>query len=296
MIDWQLVREVSRSFYLTLRFLPRPVRASTTLGYLLARAADTIADRETIPLAERREVFAQVKAALAGEPGAAFPESLPTTGLPEGEARLLRSLPHLAEEMHRSEDADLLRDLLGKITDGQAFDLDRFHTENVEVLTTEELEQYTYEVAGSVGEFWTRLGKRHLGAFAVRPQAEMEELGIRYGKGLQLVNMLRDLPNDLEVGRAYLDASSLGHLFGRARGYIDAGFDYAAALRSGRMRYATVLPAALALPTLDRIEAVGAEFPVKVSRRETNAVLRKCWPAFLWRRGARAARSNAGWL
>ena len=43
----ELLRDVSRSFYLTLRVLPRPVRPQIGLAYLLARATDTIADTAT---------------------------------------------------------------------------------------------------------------------------------------------------------------------------------------------------------------------------------------------------------
>ena len=39
-----ILKRVSRSFYLTLAILPRPVRDQIGLAYLLARAADTIAD------------------------------------------------------------------------------------------------------------------------------------------------------------------------------------------------------------------------------------------------------------
>nr|MBR9810877.1 squalene/phytoene synthase family protein [bacterium] len=40
----KVLKDVSRSFYLSLRFLPKGFRAPTSIGYLLARASDTIAD------------------------------------------------------------------------------------------------------------------------------------------------------------------------------------------------------------------------------------------------------------
>jgi len=40
----KVLKDVSRSFYLSLRFLPEGFRTPTSLGYLLARASDTIAD------------------------------------------------------------------------------------------------------------------------------------------------------------------------------------------------------------------------------------------------------------
>ena len=44
-----LLKSVSRSFYLTLRVLPTGMRDPVGLAYLLARAADTIADTSLIP-------------------------------------------------------------------------------------------------------------------------------------------------------------------------------------------------------------------------------------------------------
>ncbi|MFM8358454.1 MAG: squalene/phytoene synthase family protein, partial [Verrucomicrobiota bacterium] len=48
-----LLRDVSRSFYLTLWILPSSVRRPIGLAYLLARATDTIADTALLPAAER---------------------------------------------------------------------------------------------------------------------------------------------------------------------------------------------------------------------------------------------------
>ena len=49
----QLLAAVSRSFYLTLKALPKELREPISLAYLLARTADTIADTgsgELVPL------------------------------------------------------------------------------------------------------------------------------------------------------------------------------------------------------------------------------------------------------
>src|SRR6187431_2802735 len=62
-----LLREVSRSFYLTLRVLPRPVRAQIGLAYLLARTTDTIADTDVIPVAGRLRALEQLRRRILGE-------------------------------------------------------------------------------------------------------------------------------------------------------------------------------------------------------------------------------------
>src|SRR5947209_2603298 len=48
-----LLASVSRSFYLSIRLLPRDVRAPIGLAYLLARASDTIADSADAPVETR---------------------------------------------------------------------------------------------------------------------------------------------------------------------------------------------------------------------------------------------------
>src|SRR5262245_59559653 len=67
-----LLRNVCRSFYLTLRVLPEAIRPQISFAYLFARASDTVADTEAVPLAERlgilrelREWFRRPKAGTA---------------------------------------------------------------------------------------------------------------------------------------------------------------------------------------------------------------------------------------
>ena len=50
----QLLRDVSRSFYLSIRVLPAPLRQPVAVGYLLARATDTLADTAQLPAGQRR--------------------------------------------------------------------------------------------------------------------------------------------------------------------------------------------------------------------------------------------------
>jgi len=50
-----ILKGVSRSFYLTIRALPPGVRQPVAVAYLLARAADTIADTRALPPQERLE-------------------------------------------------------------------------------------------------------------------------------------------------------------------------------------------------------------------------------------------------
>jgi farnesyl-diphosphate farnesyltransferase len=126
------------------------------------------------------------------------------------------------------------------------------------------LDDYTWRVAGCVGAFWTKLGFLTLGSlFSTAPEAALLEAGIAYGKGLQLVNILRDLPEDLRNGRCYLPVPNPADrvlLLGfhqrwmeKAGPMIDQGFSYAGSLRSRRLRVASVLPAMIARETLHKM-------------------------------------------
>ena len=160
-----------------------------------------------------------------------------------------------------------------------------------------ELEEYTYLVAGCVGEFWTRICFAHLKNFGDLREGEMSSLGKRYGQGLQLINILRDLGDDLRQGRCYLPADELGSLGltpaeilgdpGRvepilkkwrekAQDAIAAGVEYAATIRSRRVRFATALPALIGARTLALLREAGASAMtrrVKVSRSEVRKII-----------------------
>ena len=71
-----LLKSVSRSFYLTLRVLPTGMRDPVGLAYLLARAADTIADTSLIPPEKRMELLLSLRSQVNNFPDE---EALPCT-------------------------------------------------------------------------------------------------------------------------------------------------------------------------------------------------------------------------
>src|SRR6185312_14508592 len=61
-----LLKEVSRSLYLTLRILPRSIRPQIGLAYLLARTTDTIADTDLLPVEERLQALDHLRQRIHG--------------------------------------------------------------------------------------------------------------------------------------------------------------------------------------------------------------------------------------
>jgi farnesyl-diphosphate farnesyltransferase len=254
-----LLREVSRSFYLTLRILPASIRPQISVAYLLARASDTIADTEVVPRERRLEILRGMQAgSIHSVTELAEQQALPA------ERTLLRRLDDCYRMLAELDAADrqLIADLLHIIIGGQIFDLERFPGRP---LTDEELDRYTYMVAGCVGEFWTKMCQAHLPGM----EALMVEEGIRFGKGLQLVNILRDVGDDQRRGRQYLPRlDELPLWLDRAVEHLDAGWRYTLAIPADqkRLRLACVWPIWIGLKTIARLRRARASERAKVSR------------------------------
>ncbi len=231
-----LLRDVSRSFYLTLRVLPAPVRRQIGLAYLLARATDTIADTALVPVERRLQALDELRGRIQGsrtialnlEQLAKAQPALPGGGL-HAERVLLERIEEALTALGQftTEDQRLVRAVLETITGGQELDLRRFEvgeehrTTNIQhptstegalrsLRTMAELDDYTYRVAGCVGEFWTEICRANL--YPQHPFTDYAAFladGVRFGKGLQLVNILRDLPRDLRQGRCYIPSDEL---------------------------------------------------------------------------------------
>ena len=196
-------------------------------------------------------------------------------------------------------DRNDIRLLLEKIARGQMLDLQRFdNPQEIRALNTAaELDEYTYLVAGCVGEFWTRLCFRHVRQFSILTEDEMLALGKRYGMALQLINVLRDAGSDLRAGRCYFPEHELTavHLtpsqilsepeqfqpiyrtwLEKAKAGLMSGMEYSRAIKNRRVRAATVLPALIGARTLALLNASGLaalQQTVKVARSEVRAMI-----------------------
>ncbi|HWX21907.1 MAG TPA: phytoene/squalene synthase family protein [Candidatus Binatia bacterium] len=210
------LRDVSRSFYTTLRVLPSSIRPQISLAYLLARTTDTIADTQLVPLDLRLAALQQLCERIQGTRTGPldFGDLVRHQGSPAERLLLENCQASLALlEGFSPADITLIREVLTTITSGQELDLRRFagaSPEQIKSLEKDaELDDYTYRVAGCVGEFWTRLCRAHLFPQAYLKDSWLLAQSVRFGKGLQLVNILRDLPADLRQGRCYLPTERL---------------------------------------------------------------------------------------
>ncbi len=308
-----LLRATSRSFYLTLRVLPRAIRPQIALAYLLARTADTIADTEIVPLNQRLDALQKLRERILGKNRAPLDfNALAAQQGPPPEKLLLEKANDSLDALHQfsAEDQKSIRDVLATITSGQELDLRRFAPREqpapgtrqiIALETAAELDDYTYRVAGCVGEFWTKLCRTH-----VFPGAKLDEYrflmnGIRFGKGLQLINILRDLPADLKKGRCYLPLEKLEPLqlspqtllspanekhflplfhehLDKAESHLRAGWDYTnlVPFSQFRIRLACAWPILIGVKTIEQLRSAGVtelRQGVKISRSKVRYLM-----------------------
>ena len=303
-----LLKQTSRSFYLTLRVLPAAIRPQIGLAYLLARTADTIADTELVPPEQRLDALKRLRERIQGSSTA----PLNLAGLAQHQGSSAEKL--LLEKVEDSltllqtlspADQQLARTVLNTITGGQELDLRRFAGASagkiVALETAAQLDDYTYRVAGCVGEFWTRMCRAHLFPKLRLDDTQLLADGVRFGKGLQLVNILRDLPADLKKGRCYLPSDKLEQaglipevllspanevkfrpLFheylDRAESHLAAGWAYTNTLPWGcaRVRLACAWPILIGVKTIEKLRTASVldlQQRVKVSRGEVRGIL-----------------------
>lgn len=297
-----ILKKVSRSFYLTLRILPARIREPISIAYLLARAADSISDTGLIPnqnrlaylksfqkliLQQNPEILTQLKKELQ-----AYPQAAP-------ERELLESLDkvyQLYSELN-SNDRHRVATVVHTLTQGMEFDLNYFRENNslISLHTPDQLDRYTYQVAGCVGEFWTQICCDHYPQLWPKKRQEYIQKGINYGKALQLTNVLRDIPSDLRIGRCYLPSKQLtDHKLNPselrneenaealrpivedwmkiAQSQYQDGLDYCVGLPKTffRLRLATLWPASIGLATLYKLkhhhQLLNPDKPCKIKR------------------------------
>ena len=211
-----LLKHTSRSLYLSVKMLPPSIRPAFELAYLLCRYADTIADTTLLPAPRRLywvEKFPQlVRTANTAEQETLAKELSGTSENPY-EAELIT---HLADCLTALEKIDpalkpYIYDVVTAVCEGMKIDLTTFPNEPTPLPgafnTPAELALYCRLMGGKPGLFWSQL-IYHTGAVCA-PKNTFFEWGEKIGDALQIVNILRDLPKDIQNGRCYFPRTDL---------------------------------------------------------------------------------------
>ena len=181
----RLTRARARNFAYGIMLLPKPKRRAVAAVYAFAREVDDIADDAALSDAVKQERLEALRARL-GRP-------------PDGDAMLVALAD--ARRRYAIPDSALLELIAGGLQD----------TEQSRYATFDELHRYCRHVAGAVGVACVAI-------YGGGEEARAETLGV----ALQLINIVRDVREDWELGRVYLPQDELAR-FGVGEGDIAAG-------------------------------------------------------------------------
>lgn len=182
----RVLKETSRTFYIPITFLKSDLKHSVASAYLVMRAIDEIEDQELISNDTKYELLMQVSE-LFKQP---FTE--------EAYLRIIEpvkeQLPEVSLRLYDWVQAcpEGSRPMMMEISSEMAFGMAKWAKKNWQVQTKEDLDDYTYYVAGVVGVYLSKLWHWSYG------QETDLDLAIGFGRGLQAVNILRNQKEDSE--------------------------------------------------------------------------------------------------
>ena len=237
----RITRREAKNFAYGIMVLPREKRRAIAAIYAFARRVDDIADGD-LPSVEKRAQLEELRAALDAPPG---------------NDPMLIALGDARTRFPIAESA------LQALVDGGVQDLDQ-----TRYATFDELRGYCEKVAGAVGHAC-------IAVYGSDDLMRAEALGV----ALQLINIMRDVREDWELGRVYIPQDELAS-FGvaeydiaehrandawralmafqaaRARAYLEDGRRLLDSL-DGRSALCVATFADLYEATLDRIDSAG---------------------------------------
>ncbi len=196
----EILPQVSRTFSLSIRFLPGHLGRSVLVAYLICRIADTLED-DPIASVDRKilwldqlldcfdnptvaEDFPSAAQGVTGEP--AHVQLVHHTNLVFA---YFRSLPERSQQRVHHWVSEMVQGMKKFVI---------LHPHGIRIQTLHEYKEYCYYVAGTVGYLLTDLWHQHSPTIG---SAEYQVLLTRcaaFGEALQTVNILKDIAWDVE--------------------------------------------------------------------------------------------------
>jgi nucleoside-diphosphate-sugar epimerase/phytoene/squalene synthetase len=206
-----MLPKVSRTFALSIGALPESLRDAVRVAYLLCRIVDTIEDDADVVGEAREDLYDIFDALMADDRADPAELERQTARLALGKGtddhalclgsgavfrryRLLDTnkraaiRPHVLEMSRGMREFTRRADAVGRL---RLRDLD-------------ELERYCYFVAGTVGKLLTALFEQCVGELPTQLLTAIRARAVSFGVALQLVNIVKDVAEDLPRGDCFL--------------------------------------------------------------------------------------------
>lgn len=204
--DWSFCKlalaQHSRTFAIPIAMLQAPLEQGVTAAYLLCRVADTVEDNPHATPRERETLFRCLLDVLDGSRDAGdFIEGCERVrGFTSNELSLMAGLPRVLRVFREAPGHENAARWIGELIRGMGIYAQRLPDpdDGVTSLTTiADLNRYCYFVAGTIGHLLSELFCAQL-ALPAAARQRLQQFAEGFGRGLQLVNILRDMSGDLE--------------------------------------------------------------------------------------------------
>lgn len=252
----RILKETSRTFYIPITFLQKDIKDAVASAYLIFRAIDEIEDHEEVDNEIKYSILMQVSE-LFKQP---FDEKEYLQILEPIKDKMPEVTLRLGEWLQACPNGAL--SFVTNTTSVMAFGMAKWAKANWQIHTREDLDEYTYYVAGLVGEMLSKIWEWGAGVKTDR------DLAIGYGRGLQAVNILRNEQEDLaERGVSFVpDGWTRKELFEYAEENLAKADEYLKSINNRTILLFCRLPLALAHKSLKAMQE-GRE---KITRAEVE--------------------------
>jgi len=318
--DWEFCKDylvkLSRSFSIPITMLDSELERVVTCGYLLCRIVDTVEDRASIATPERDELYAHFINVLqnrqSADPFTAAFKRIVSDGQSDGDEEAvlacgLHRVLRILDAAH-NEPRQICRRWVTEMARGMAIYSHREPgADGITALSSlADLDRYCYFVAGTVGHMLTGLFLWSLGDEVNDEQRlVLQERCEEFGGGLQLVNIIKDMSEDLERAWSFMPRTlwaregltpknivepahrktahtCIAPVFDVAWEKLDRAFEYALAIPTSakEIRLFCLVPLWMAAATLEHAYCNDDLFvtgrKVKISREQVGHLVQSC--------------------
>jgi len=298
----EMLPRVSRTFAPTIKMLPEGLNVPVTVAYLLCRIADTVEDSAHLSVNHKQEMLEKfINIFEENAPGGVdrfmqdidrLPDASPDENLVYNLPRIMNVFNSFAPSLRKNIAFWVVEMSRGMRKYAQSSRKRAFTF----LGTMKDLDEYMYFVAGTVGYLLTELFSHYSSRITPNLKQRLTFFAESFGKGLQMVNIIRDMTTDLRRGQSYipeelllkyqLDRSTIfeqanadrarrlfNELVTNAVTHLDKALDYIILLpkEERRIRLFCMLPLFWAMRTLQKIQentlALLENEKIKVSRR-----------------------------
>lgn len=254
-----MLKKTSRTFYIPITMLGSTLKKTVGSAYLCMRAIDEIEDHETLDSETKEHLLRSTSELLQDDFDETAYQNLVRpykSLLPEVTLRLGDWITFCPTEIvHKVKDS----------TRTMAIGMADWVKKDWHIQTKEDLDNYTYYVAGLVGVMLSDIWEWHKNIETDR------DLAIGYGRGLQAVNVLRNEHEDFEERgvRFFPDGWNRDDMFHYAEENLKLADEYMKDIKDRKILLFCKIPLALAKKTLQAMQD-GKE---KISRNEVNVIV-----------------------